>query len=250
MKNVENILIEYGLSAGESKVYLAMINYNLTTIIKISEHTQIKRGTVYLIIKKLIKNSLVRISVIGKKRYFIPEKPELLLDNLENKKEKLKEIIPYLKTIYNAKSDFPEVNFYEGRENVKKIYSDMMKSKTEILSFGPAKETFEEFRDVCLEIDDYKKTSQKFKGSREIVNNNKFDKNYRDETLEYDDKIKVRCLPGEHFIKDCDNLIYDNKLVILSIKNDFFAIVIDSAVIANTYRMMFELAWEACRKNH
>jgi hypothetical protein len=50
--------------------------------------------------------------------------------------------------------------------------------------------------------------------------------------------------PEKFYFKETDNLIFENKLCIFSFVKDVFVIVIESQVIADTYRAMFNAAWE------
>lgn len=250
MHQLQKTLNEFGLNEHEGAIYLAMLGHGHTTVLKLAEQTDIKRSTAYLILQSLISKNLVRRVVVGKKRHYLPEDPEKMIQLLDSRRESVRESLPALKQLYVTKGDRPHIQFYEGKDNVRRLYRDIIKSKTEILSFGPVKEIYEEFKNECEDIDTFKKFSSKFLGSREIVNNIKFDKEYARETARgrRSEKIKIRILPTNLYFQNADNLIYDNKIVILSVKNDFFAIVIESPILANIYRTMFELAWRSSIK--
>ena len=54
----------------------------------------------------------------------------------------------------------------------------------------------------------------------------------------------VRILSPEIEFGFSDNLIFGNKLVIFSLKENVFVIMIESEEIAKTYRALFEWAWK------
>jgi sugar-specific transcriptional regulator TrmB len=247
MEKLQNTLVSYGLSTNEAKVYLAMVNFGHNTIVTISKETEIKRPTVYITIENLIKKELVRTVIKGKKKYYLPEEPDRLLHILELKKRSIENILPDLKNNYLSKSEKPKIISYEGKDGIRKIYEETTRSKTEVLWFGSMKDVMEEFREsynkICQEESVYSK------GSREIVNNISFDRNYAKRTNDWkNSKFSVRVLPSTHLFSGVDNIIYDNKVAILSIKKNYYGVVIEDSDIANAYRTMFELAWKSAVK--
>ncbi|MFA5986551.1 MAG: helix-turn-helix domain-containing protein [Parcubacteria group bacterium] len=247
MEKLQNTLISYGLSTNEAKVYLAMVNFGHSTIVTIAKETEVKRPTVYLTIESLIKKELIKTIIKGKKKYYLPEEPERLLRILESKKRSIENILPDLKNNYFNKSEKPKVVSYEGKDGIRKIYEETIRSKTEVLWFGSMKDVMEEFREsynkICQEESAYSK------GSREIVNNTSFDRNYAKRTNDRkNSKFSVRVLPNAHLFSSVDNIIYDNKVAILSIKKNYYGVIIEDSDIANAYRTMFELAWKSAVK--
>ncbi len=249
MEEYKKVLQDYGLSPNEVRVYLAMLRKDYHTVLQISKGTEIKRPTVYVVLEGLINKGLVKITIKGKKKIYVPEKPKNLLKILDQRKESIEAILPFLEEQYIEKSEQPKMSFYEGIAGIKKVYNDVIRSKTEVLWFGSAQELKDEFSDIFLKIDKIEEINPDYKGSREIVNNTKFDKDYAKEIIELNDpKTKARILPGELFFLGVDNIIYDNKVVMLSIKNDYFAVVIESRKMADGFRCMFELAWKSAVK--
>jgi sugar-specific transcriptional regulator TrmB len=247
MEKLQNTLISYGLSANEARIYLAMLNFGHSTILAISRETEIKRPTVYITIEKLLADGLVKTIIKGKKKYYLPEEPGKLLQLLEEKRRSIENILPDLKNNYFSKNEKPKVISYEGRDGIRKIYEETIRSRTEVLWFGSVKDVVEEFKDsydkICREESAYSK------GSREIVNNTSFDKNYAKKTnSQKNPKSNVRVLPNAHLFSSVDNIIYDNKVAILSIKKNYYGVVIEDSGIANAYRTMFELAWKSAIK--
>ena len=41
-----------------------------------------------------------------------------------------------------------------------------------------------------------------------------------------------------------DGALYDNKVAFLSIKNDLFAVIIESKEVVDTFRSLFEIVWK------
>ena len=247
MKELQKILIDYGLSVNEAKIYLAMLNFGHSTILAISKETEIKRPTVYITIENLTKAGLMKTIIKGKKKYYLPSEPEKLVQLLEAKKKSIESILPELKNNYFSKNEKPKIVTYEGKDGIRKIYEETLKSQTEVLWFGSIKDIFEEFMESYNKIS--KVSSAYQKGSREIVNNTLFDRNYAKKVnSQKNPTSNVRILPGAHFFSSVDNIIYDNKVVMLSVKKNYYGVVIEDSDIANAYRTIFELAWKSAIK--
>lgn len=249
MKNEQKVLVSYGLSPNESRVYLAMIESGHSTILEISKAAEIKRSTVYVTMEELINKNLVKTIIKGKKKYYLPEDPEKMLDLLDQKKEAINKIIPHLKNQFVSTSERPVINFYEGKEGVRIVYKEALSSKEETLWYGSSKDQKEEFYDYYLGMLQVRVNNPNFKGLRDIVNETRADKEYAKIQNSYkDSRIQVRTLKDGLFFMNTDNIIYDNKLAILSIKKNYFVTIIENQDIVNTYRTLFELAWKAAKK--
>lgn len=246
-KDYQKIFKDYGLSEKEAILYLSMLKTGYSSIINISKSSQLKRSTVYVAMEGLIKKNLVKISINGKKKHYIPENPQKTLDLLDYKKKQLEKIIPILQKDYNQKRDKPFVSFYEGRKEIEKIYKEVQKAKSEILWYGDASQMekeFSEFYNNMISLQEKKD----FVGMRDLVNNTTSDKKYaRERNSNKNANIKVKILQPDLYFFSSDNIIFDNKMAILSIGKVFFAIVIESKVVVDIYRCMFEMAWRSAK---
>ena len=256
MENKEkNLLIleGFGLNPEEARVYSNMISMGNTTILEISKRTEIKRGTVYLIINRLINKNLVKSSILGKKKYYTAEDPKKLINMLEERKRGLEEIIPFLKEQYKTREGAPSVYFYEGREGVEKVYREILKSENimkEMLWFGSQQDLFEEFYKIYKAFE-YRDVNEDSVGIRLLMNSTRMDKEYAKNINNDEDTykiVKARILPKDLIFVNTNNIIIGNRLVILSIKRDYFAIIIESEDVADTYRTFFETAWRQAEK--
>lgn len=246
MSDLKQILYSYGLDSKEADVYLSMLRTGHGSILKIAQDTEIKRSTVYVVMEGLIAKGLVRPEVKGKKKYYLAEDPEKLVKLIDEKKKEIEKVVPLLKSQYLKQSERPKVTFYEGKEGIKKIYKEALESKKETLWYGSAKDMKEEFYEYYNKVLEVRINNPNFGGIRDIINNVKIDKDYAKIQNSYNDpRIRVKALRPELFFFNVDNIIFDNKVALLSIKRDFYAVVVESAEIANGYRNMFELAWRS-----
>ena len=94
---IEEVLQSIGLENKEIKIYLALLGEPESTATKISKHTSIDRTFIYELLNKLIEKGLASYVIKNNIKYFSAVDPGVLLKNLEEKREQLKNILPELK---------------------------------------------------------------------------------------------------------------------------------------------------------
>ena len=121
---LEKYLKDLGLSDKEASVYLILLQVDSMTVLEMSKKTKINRTTIYPVIESLEKKGLVS-GVVNKKNEYMAESPERLetyVDRqkilLEENANKLKDIIPQLKSIQREMGERPLIQYYEGMEGI------------------------------------------------------------------------------------------------------------------------------------
>lgn len=137
MTHLSKYLEEIGLSEKEAKVYLALLQFDTANIQQITEKSKINRTTVYPILESLTKKGLVHESITDKKTAYEAVPPEHLETFIEQQKlvlqeklERLKEVIPQIKSIQREKGERPIIKFYEGHEGVFSAYEEFYRMHT------------------------------------------------------------------------------------------------------------------------
>jgi len=126
MEIIEELKI-YGLSEKEAKVYLALIKLGRGTVNALAEKADLVRTTTYDILKSLREKSLVSSADINNVLYFESSSPDELTNRLDEKKERIKKIIPELKKIKEVQPIRPEVQLFEGKEGVKTVFKEILR---------------------------------------------------------------------------------------------------------------------------
>ena len=235
-------LEQFGLSSAEASVYLATLELGSASVLEIAKKAEIKRPTTYLILDTLIEKGLASRLPKENKTFYVAENPEKLINVLKEKEKSIQNILPILKALYNIDKARPQLRFYEGRDGVAEVYKMIHKSKTEILFYGSIKQLLKEFPESFVTPEYIEKHKMKV---REIITRDIVDLDYARRVIKKKNPYhQMKALTKDLNIMT-DNAIFENKIAIFSIKKDFFAVVIESADIANSYRAMFELAWRA-----
>lgn len=247
-KTLELKLRELGLAEKEAKVFLASLELGCNTVQEIAKKADINRATTYVIIEKLMKKGLMSSVEKGKKTFFQTEDPKRLLtlleeqeEGLKRKEEEFKKYLPELETLFNIAEEKPKVRFFEGKEGLVAIRDDYFKAKDkEVVGFFAK----DEERNVFSEEERLKafnervKTGIKFKLLYSDIEKNKTER----------ESTRERFIPKNKFPLSSSFIIYDNKVAAVSMKGKLIGVIIDSKEISNTFRSIFELAWEGAEK--
>lgn len=127
----ERFLEEIGLSEKEAKVYLALLEVDSDTINDLAKKTGINRTTVYPVLESLSKKGLVSEVQKGKITTFSAEPPERLETFMERQKallteraNRLKDVVPQLKSIQRETGERPIIKYFEGRDGAISAYEE------------------------------------------------------------------------------------------------------------------------------
>ncbi len=233
------ILENIGLNAKEAKVYLATLKIGSNPVSKIAAKAKINRVTTYDIIEKLTKKGLISSFTRAKVKYFTATDPEVVITDFQRKVGQLKNVLPDLQRL-SGETVHPRVRYFEGFDGIRHIYEDTLTSKSEILNYGNS----EEIRKHWPSYDeDYvaKRAEKKIflKGitlddgyGRKVVQNNT------------DYHREIRLIPKDKFDFSNEIHIYDDKVAIISYKDELIGMIIESPEIANTQRSIFSMVWE------
>ena len=133
-----SILKKLGLNDKEVKVYLTLLEYSALSVRGLADLSNLNRGTVYDILKKLQEQGLVSYYHTDKKQKFVAEDPEKLVELLRQKEAEiktmessLKDLVPELKSLQDKGEDKPATKFYEGFNGIKYILEDVLETMKE-----------------------------------------------------------------------------------------------------------------------
>lgn len=131
----EDLFKNLGLSEAETKIYLAALELGKALPKHLAEKAKVKRPTLYEFLPRMMEQGLLSETIIGKRRYFAAEDPQILLEKKQSEIDQLEKLIPELRLLLSAASVKPKIIFYEGIEGVKKIYLDNLRERKPTLNF-------------------------------------------------------------------------------------------------------------------
>ena len=143
---IENSLRRIGLTEGEIKVYMALLEAGETTTGRIVKLSGVSSSKVYPILDRLAAMGLVIYIRKGKVRHFRATSPAKILEMLEKRRERIDEqrreierIMPSLLAREKKKRGGHEAAVYEGYKAVKSFYRGLLRDSgkgDERLVFG------------------------------------------------------------------------------------------------------------------
>ena len=129
------ILENIGLTNGEVRVYIALLELGETTTGSIIKKSGITGSKVYEILEKLIEKGLVSYIIRGKIKYFKSSQPRRILDYINKKenqinlqKSEVENMIPSLEAIQNSSEQTQSSQIFEGYEGIKTVFEIILTS--------------------------------------------------------------------------------------------------------------------------
>jgi HTH-type transcriptional regulator, sugar sensing transcriptional regulator len=237
-------LEEIGLTRNETRIYITLLEIGKAHIGEISEKTRMHRRTIYDCLERLIDRGLVSFILEGKTRYFAAVNPQKIKEILKEKESRIENILPNLFELVNKSKHKTEATIYKGKEGLKNIMEDLVKSKPKIwyslTSSSKAKETFPvylyQFHEkrikerVLLKII-FGKHERAIKRSEELKKNPLTEVRFTD--LEYVIPISI--------------WIYNNKLAFMLWDSEI-GILIESKETTDTFKNYFKMLWKIAKK--
>jgi sugar-specific transcriptional regulator TrmB len=233
-------LQELGLNEKEASVYLACLQLGSATVQKIAQTAILKRPTTYIILESLLEKGLVKNVPRGTTTEYQAADPQTLVDHLTHQTAILNSLLPTLASL-QKRADRPKLQMFEGRRQVLRLY-DHIYQQANIWFFGTDMEIFfKNFRES------YEKGLEIFKKNhtqtREIFHHKPFDIEHT-RNQHKPGVREIRIAPkGIQF--GSDNAIWGNSLAITSIQPPFFGVAIESEVISQTFRSLYQMIWNA-----
>jgi len=243
---VEKALSEIGLTQGEIKAYLALLELKEANASDISKKADIHRVNTYEILGKLEEKGLVTHIERNSQKIYVPGDPDHLVKVLEQKKETLLAVIPSIKKKLLEEKKGQKVYHLFGEQGVIQAYYMMLNQGKEVLGLGGSG------------------NNRKYLGFKhEIWNKKRLAKNMNMRVIYYeftrkersqswdkktDKTVQIRYLPDEQItpcmIDICGNLVVN----LIPTENNIQVVVIENQELAQTYKTFFEMLWKQAKE--
>jgi HTH-type transcriptional regulator, sugar sensing transcriptional regulator len=243
-------LIEYGLSEPEAKIYCSTLALEEATVDKIARHAGLNRTSSYPIFERLKLMGLVSQGKKKKKTVFKAARPEKLVNILDEKREGITEILPDLKNLFDISRGRPGVSFFEGKEGLKTVLTDILNEAKEVYILGEG-ESFINAIPGWTEAYIKKRAGKNIK-IKMILRATDYGldsiRKIRESGSGLNNSLQVRMLPEAYRIDYSGFDIYNNKVVLYSFEKDNHAVVVESQVITRMMKTVFETLWNEAEK--
>ena len=136
MGKYTEILREYGLTKNEGNIYITLLKLKQSSVQQIAKNASLPRTTTYHLLESLSQKGLVSFIIKEKIKFYQSANPRVLVETLNEKKKKIKEIIPELTALGGSITDRPKTQVYEGIKGIRTILEDILETKDTILHYG------------------------------------------------------------------------------------------------------------------
>jgi sugar-specific transcriptional regulator TrmB len=237
-----SLLTSAGLLPSEARVYLAARELGPSTAQHIATKAQISRTATYEAIESLKKRGLFAVSTVGKKNMFVAEDPERIVSYVRGEQQRLQTTLSDIEQSVDALrllsgGTRPTMKVYEGDEALYAYFDH-------VATVNP-KEWLEitNADDVYGEIDE--KTLSAARRSLQNVPPERIRVIYRG--------TRKNPRPGVQFAKLPDTFgdfhgniaVYDNYIALVTYFGKVVAVIIESPVLADTMRAIYNAAWKS-----
>lgn len=240
MESLAQILTALGYTEKESHVYLMTLELGMAPISVIARRAKMRRSTTYEILKKLSEKGVAEFFVKKNTRYYSVIPPKLLHEKHEFSLKKFTESLPQFTALSHDIVHRPRIHFYEGKEDLKRLYLDVQSAKSEILNYFLPEKVFQYFSEEWFREAALGGRVRKKIRARVIMPDTPLSRSLLRTSTE--DLRTARIIQGANSLLKNEIFIYDQKMSVFSFDEDF-AFMIESKDVVESQRVIFELAW-------
>ncbi|MFA6022843.1 MAG: helix-turn-helix domain-containing protein [Candidatus Pacearchaeota archaeon] len=249
---IEQTLKLIGLTDGETKVYLALLELGTSTTWNITKKSKVSGSKVYEVLERLKEKGLVSFITKNNIKYFEASSPEKIISYLKEKqtqiefeKLEIQKIIPelILKQKGVAKSEAKIFIGFEGLKTANEDIIHSLKKGEEWLSMGLTEQP--------EQWENYFNKKQEERAKKGIIHKHLLNEKYK--SL-YHQRKKLAHTEFRFLSKDFEMPtsieIYSNKVIIMLIVPESpMAIMIESKEVAESFRKYFYALWEMTKRD-
>lgn len=245
-----------GLTDGEAKVYLALLETGTTTVGPLAKNAKVSYSKIHILLDKLTEKGLASHITKENARWFSASSPKRLLDYLERKRQavdkeraEIERVMPQLEGMRKSVQLLEQAEVFEGYEGLKSVYLEgleQLTEKDEILVMGASLGAYTDKRTYGAFFEQINRLRLKKRIRYRLIYNTSF----KDESgVKYWQKqplTQVRFLldntPGSV------NIQGSRVLIIYWAQGSPKIFVITSQVVADSFRKYFEVLWAVAKR--
>ncbi|PIN93423.1 hypothetical protein COU54_03130 [Candidatus Pacearchaeota archaeon CG10_big_fil_rev_8_21_14_0_10_31_24] len=247
--NITELLRSLGLTEKEAETYLALLKLGSVPAGPLIKSLGMHRAAVYNLLDILISKGLVHYTIQANRKYFEAQKPERLLEFIENKKnelsdkeEQLRKIIPELESQRTISAESQEGTVYKGKKGIKSIFEDILSyPHTEYLVMGASGKFKEVFPAYFIH---WHKRRVKNKISLRIIYGDKIKVQKREKELKL---IEIK-YSKDYSQEPSTTFVYGDKTAIIVWSDIPMVFLIRSEKVAKSHKAFFNMLWKSAKK--
>lgn len=244
-------LVEYGLSDKEAKMYLALLELEVSTVNEIAKVAEVNRSSAYVVLEALKEKGLVSVSHDKKIQHYIATSPEALLysaesqaQRQENVKNKIADIVPELKALHKDTKQKPKVRVFEGKQGLIAAFEDSLCNKEKLMRVSSSVGNL--FKIMPEYFEGY--VARRIQKGVRMLGIHPFDeisKKLAENSPKFDEPMLI---PKEKYFFPVDFTVYDNKVGFMSSDKGGWALIIENKEMSEVMKSLFDLAFEEAKR--
>lgn len=227
-----------GLNGKQAKVYLACLELGQGSSVTIAQRCRLPKSTTNDVLRSLVQMGLATSYLKKTRKRYTASDPHILKEQLARRQDRLTQILPELAALYGQKHSKLKLRFFEGKDGLGLVLKEALEEADEIITINSVEDIHQKL--------------------------NQFWPHFAHERAKHKIPIRVIChdspmarqrkLTGPSELRrvkikqtstpvDAAYFCWKNKLVLITLKEDFMVVMIESEDIAKTFRLMFDWLW-------
>ncbi len=238
MKEID-ALTSIGLSPQEATVYLASLTLGPAAASAIAKEAQLKRTTVYPILKSLAKRGAVIVSFRKNERFYHAQRPQKLAQQYEKQLSVFNEFIPSLNRLEKKHAQLVGIRFIETTDELHRFYDDVL-----VEYKGKQYDVIGNARSWEMITPEYFKDYRRKRAALKITTRILLTEDSRP-VNPTDAKLLriVKYLPAPYTFKSIID-IYKDKILVVTPELTSLAVVIEIPAMTDIFKNIFSILWE------
>jgi len=256
---IKEILKRIGLDEKGTQIYLKLLRYGPNRASTLAYQMGLPRTTVQNILTRLEKEQVVTKSTEKNVHVFAPVHPDnlrRLVEMVRREKnsefdrlvEDLKAVTPELTSMMKSNKRIPNVQFFQGKEAVRRVLFDTLTSKTELKDFTNIDAMFKHVKNINDEyVAEREKTTI---AKRSLLLDTPFARQVY-ESKKYSPKSHkgYKWINANLYPFALEMNIYDGKISYITyVDEDFVGVIIENEHIYRMHDSMWNLLWDLLPK--
>jgi sugar-specific transcriptional regulator TrmB len=240
------LLVNLGLTLPQAAIYLALVEHGTATVTQVAQLSGQTRTNTYALLDKLTELGLAeRIGGSKKLNYraLSPDALEHLITQQRQAAEKREQLmrsnLPDLMTFFHTNSERPGIRFFQGKDEIMKIYDDQIATGKDILVIrSPDDIRFFKFEEM-LEI--------RHRAHKYGIHRHKIEPDFPHEPGQRNTMSRSQVLLTTTYVAEGGYTapvewdIYGDKVSIISFGKEAIGMIIESRQIAESLRQIYGL---------
>lgn len=240
--NIAPVLTALGLSEKEAAVYLATLELSMAPVSIIARKAKLNRTTTYEILAQLLQRGLAECFPQKSMKVYSVVSPRELHRKYTDHIHELGAVLPEMMAICNTIYKKPRITYYEGKEELRRLYLDVLKAPGEALNYFLPEKPFQYFGEEWVYREHIAERVRRGIHLRVIMPQSAYVKRYVERGTK--ELRETRVIQEKDLFFTNETYIYGDRMSTFSFDEDF-AVLVESTDIARTQRVLFELAWKS-----